>query len=99
VRLTFATPDASAVMAKVKRIAYVQEVPAMGCWEWRFAKKAAAHRFPGTNQDVPEAMRPFILGRIRFPRTTAMTLQTNSFPRALDGDRFCGLGTIGAPAH
>jgi len=90
VRLTFAVPDAGAVRAKLKRIACVQEVPAMDCREWLFAKEEAGLRFPGTCQDVPEVMRPIVLGRIRFPRATAMTLQTNSFPRALKGARFFG---------
>jgi hypothetical protein len=90
VRLYFAVPDAGAVRATLKRIACVQEIPSMGCWEWLFAKEAAGLRFPGTYQDVPEAMRPIILGRIRFPRTTTMTLQTNSFPQVLEGARFFG---------
>ena len=90
VRLYFAVPDAGAVRAKLKRIACVQEAPAMDCWEWLFAKEAVGLRFPGTYQDVPEALRPIILGRIRFPRTTTMTLQTNSMARALEGARFFG---------
>jgi hypothetical protein len=90
VRLYFAVPDAGAVRAKLKRIACVQEAPAMDCWEWLFAKEAVGLRFPGTYQDVPDAMRPIILGRIRFPRTTTMTLQTNSMARALEGARFFG---------
>jgi hypothetical protein len=90
VRLYYAVPDARAVRAKLRRIACVQEVPTMDCWEWLFANETAGLRFPGTYQDVPETMRPIILGRIRFPRATAMTLQTNSFPRALEGARFFG---------
>jgi hypothetical protein len=35
-------------------------------------------------------MRPIVLGRIRFPRLTTMTLQTNSLARALEGARFFG---------
>jgi len=89
-RLYFAVPDASAVKAKLKRIACVQEVPATDCREWLFVKEAAGLCFPGTCGDVPKPMRPIVLGRIRFPGATAMTLQTNSFSRALEGARFFG---------
>lgn len=39
---------------------------------------------------MPKERSPIVLGRIRFPKNDAMTLQTNSIPRAIEGARFFG---------
>lgn len=89
VRLYYSIPDPSFVTAKLRRLKCAHEVPPEGCWEWLFHAEAASLRFAqGGYDDVPEARRPIVLGRIRFPRASAMTLQTNSVERAIEGARF-----------
>ena len=90
VRLYYAVPDANALMANLQGLACMNVDPTRNCLEWLFDHEAASLRFPGTLEDVPAAMRPIVLGRLRFPRRTAMTLQTNSISRAIEGARFFG---------
>ena len=89
VRIYFAVPDADALMAKLQTLACMNVDPTRNCLEWLFDHESASLRFPGTFEDVPPAMRPIVLGRLRFPRKTAMTLQANSISR-YEG----GLGAI-----
>src|SRR5262249_15021302 len=42
----------------------------------------------GAYDNVPKSKRPIVLGRIRFPAHGTMTLETNSFERAIEGARF-----------
>jgi hypothetical protein len=90
VRIYFAVPDADALMAKLQTLACMNVDPTRNCLEWLFDQESASLRFPGTFEDVPPAMRPIVLGRLRFPRKTAMTLQANSISRAIEGARFFG---------
>jgi hypothetical protein len=90
VRLYYAVPDAAAVLARLAGLGCMDEVPSRGDWEWLFQEEAATLRLPGTCADIPRAMRPLVIGRIRFPRPASMTLQVNSIPRAIEGARFFG---------
>ncbi|HEY0481828.1 MAG TPA: hypothetical protein VGD37_30125, partial [Kofleriaceae bacterium] len=88
-RLYYSVPDAALVVRKLEALQCMVEVPGERCWQWLFHAEAASLRFPGGNyDDVPEAKRPIVLGRIRFPDRGAMTLETNSLERAIAGARF-----------
>ena len=89
VRLYYAIPDQSSVVSKLEKLGCVVEVSRERCWQWLFLAEAASLRFAGGDYDsVPKDRRPIVLGRIRFPRQNAMTLETNSFERAITGARF-----------
>lgn len=90
VRIYYAVPDVGALKAKLQTLACMNVDPTSNCLEWLFDHEAASLRFPGTFEDVPLAKRPIVLGRLQFPRKTAMTLQTNSISRAIEGARFFG---------
>jgi hypothetical protein len=90
VRLYYAIPDPSIVIRKLRALNCMAEVPPERCWQWLFHAEAAPLRFVGGYDDVPKEKRPIILGRIRFPQSDSMTLQTNSIPRAIEGARFFG---------
>src|SRR5437762_9258605 len=88
-RLYYSVPDQALVIRKLKALQCMVEVPSERCWQWLFHAEAASLRFPaGSYDDVPEAKRPIVLGRIRFPAHGTMTLETNSFERAIEGARF-----------
>jgi hypothetical protein len=44
----------------------------------------------GSYDEVPKEKRPLILGRLRFPKSGGMTLQTSSILRAIEAARFFG---------
>jgi len=90
VRIYYAVPDVAALMAKLQALDCMNVDPTRNFLEWLFDHEAASLRFPGTFEDVPVSKRPIVLGRLQFPRKTAMTLQTNSFSRAIEGARFFG---------
>jgi hypothetical protein len=98
VRLYYRTPGHPGVVRKLRRLECMREDRRERCWRWLFHAEAASLRFVGGYEDVPEAMRPIVLGTIRFPRSRAMTVETNSIPRAIEGARFLGprlgLGTV-----
>ena len=88
-RLYYSVPDQALVIRKLKALQCMVEVPSERCWQWLFHAEAASLRFPaGGYDDVPKKKRPIVLGRIRFPEHEAMTLETNSFERAIAGARF-----------
>ncbi len=43
----------------------------------------------GGDDDVPREKRPIVLGRIRFPKQSGMTLETNSIERAIAITEYC----------
>lgn len=89
VRLYYSIPDRSSVTKKLRRLKCAIEVPEEQCWQWLFHAEAASLRFAmGGYDNVPEDRRPIVLGRIRFPKPSSMTLQTNSIERAIAGARF-----------
>jgi hypothetical protein len=88
-RLYYSVPDPSLVIRTLKALQCMVEVPSERCWQWLFHAEAASLRFPAGDYDsVPKAKRPIVLGRIRFPEHGAMTLETNSLERAIEGARF-----------
>lgn len=90
VRLYYAIPDPSFVIRELRHLRCMEEAPWEHCWHWLFHAEASSIRFVGGYEDVPKERRPIILGRIRFPHSSSMTLQTNSIPRAIEGARFFG---------
>jgi hypothetical protein len=89
VRLYYTIPDKTSVVKKLKKLECTVEAPYERCWQWLYHAEAAALQFTaGGYDDVPEDRRPIILGRIRFPTQSSMTLETNSFDRAVAGARF-----------
>ena len=88
VRLYYAIPDRSFVVKKLKKLECMAEVPVEQCWQWLFHGEASSLRFVGDYDEVPEERRPIVIGRIRFPQSGGMTLETNSIPRAIEGARF-----------
>ena len=90
-RLYYSVPDPARVIRKLQALRCMVEVPSERCWQWLFHAEAASLRFPaGSYDDVPASKRPIVLGRIRFPAHGTMTLETNSFERAIEGARFFG---------
>ncbi len=90
VRLSYAVPDRAFVTKKLRGLKCTVEVPAERCWQWLFHAEAASLRFDAGYDDVPKEKRPIVLGRLRFPKSGGMTLQTNSIPRAIEAARFFG---------
>ncbi|HEX9641449.1 MAG TPA: hypothetical protein VGB13_09055 [Candidatus Krumholzibacteria bacterium] len=65
------------------------EAPVARCWQWLYHGEAKSLRFATSGyDDVPKERQPIILGRIRFPKSGGMTLQTNSIERAVQAARF-----------
>lgn len=90
VRLYYSIPDSEQVIGKLRKLKCMIEVPPEGCWQWLFHAESAKVQLAGTYDDVPKEKRPIVLGRIRFPASGSMTLQTNSIQRAIAGVRFFG---------
>jgi hypothetical protein len=88
VRLYYRIPARPSVIKKLRGLECMAETPAERCWQWLFHAEAASLRFAGGYDDVPTERRPIIIGRIRFPKSGGMTLQTNSIQRAIEGARF-----------
>jgi hypothetical protein len=89
VRLYYSIPDRAIVEKKLRTLDCTSKPPLVRYWEWLFQGEAASLRFgAGGYDDVPEARRPIILGRIRFPKGNSMTLETNSIDRAIEGAKF-----------
>lgn len=89
VRLYYAVLDRALMRRKLAGLRCVVEAPAERCRQWLFHAEAGSLRFSGGGYtDVPEKVRPIVLGRIRFPERETMTLETNSVERAIAGARF-----------
>jgi hypothetical protein len=88
VRLYYQAPARSSVVRRLRGLACMAEERPQHCWQWLFHAEAASLKFGAGYDEVPEERRPIILGRLRFPRTGGMTLQTNSIERAIQGARF-----------
>jgi hypothetical protein len=91
VRLYYRIPSSRAVLKKLDKLDCMVEEPAEDCWQWLFHGEASSLRFARSGyDDVPKERRPIVIGRIRFPTSSSMTLQTNSFERAVQGAKFFG---------
>jgi hypothetical protein len=89
IRLYFAVPGREEVLAKLINLRCIDTDPAEeGCWPWLFDAESEALPIGAGYGAVPPARRPLVLGRIRFPRDSLMTLDTNSTDRAVEGARF-----------
>jgi len=89
VRLYYTVPDKSFVVRTLQKLECMVEAPNERCWQWLFHAEVASLRFAaGGYDDVPKEKRPIVLGRIRFPKQSGMTLETNSIERAIAGARF-----------
>lgn len=90
VRIYYVMLDPSLVIERLRRLECVAEAPDEGCWHWLYHAETASLRFCAGYDDVPKDVRPILLGRIRFPNSRGMTLQTNSIARAIEAARFFG---------
>jgi hypothetical protein len=88
VRFYYSIPSRASITKRLRGIECMVEAPQERCWHWLFEAEAASLRFAGGYDDVPQARRPIILGRIRFPSDGSMTLQTNSVQRAIGAAGF-----------
>src|SRR5690606_9068193 len=89
VRLYYRIPSRPVVVAKFRGLHCMAEDPAERCWQWLFHGETKSIRFAAAGyDDVPKERQPIILGRIRFPKSGGMTLQTNSIERAVQAARF-----------
>jgi len=88
VRLYYSIPSPVFVVKKLRALQCMVEVPAERCWQWLFDAEAVSLRFQGGYDDVPKEKRPIVLARLCFPANNGMTLQTNSFERAIGAARF-----------
>lgn len=89
VRIYFEVSARPSIIKKLRELDCMLEDRAKRCWQWLFHAEAASLQFVGAGyEDVPKERRPIIIGRIRFPKSGDMTLQTNSIERAIQGARF-----------
>lgn len=89
VRLYYRIPSRPAVISKLRGLECMAEDPVERCWQWLYHGETKALRFATAGyDDVPKERQPIILGRIRFPKSGGMTLQTNSIERAVQAARF-----------
>lgn len=92
VRLYYRIPPRPDVLAKLRGLACMAEDPFESCWQWLYHGETKSLRFARSGyDDVPTERQPMILGRIRFPKSGGMTLQTNSAERAIQAARFFAL--------
>jgi hypothetical protein len=88
VRLYYSIPGRSFVTERLRNLKCVVEAPAERCWQWLYHAEAASLQIAAGFDVVPVERRPIVLGRIRFPKTGGMTIQTNSIDRAVAAARF-----------
>ncbi|MDH5672804.1 MAG: hypothetical protein OEZ06_11685 [Myxococcales bacterium] len=89
VRLYYRIPSRLAVLAKLRGLECTVEDPIERCWQWLYHGETKSLRFATAGyEDVPKERQPIILGRIRFPKSGGMTLQTNSIERAVQAAKF-----------
>jgi len=89
IRLYWAIPGREKVLAKLASLECIEADPnEAGCWGWIFDAESASLPIGAGYEAVPVERRPLVLGRVRFPRSSLMTLDTNSTERAVAGARF-----------
>jgi hypothetical protein len=88
VRLYYAIPGSTSVINNLRRLKCMAEAKTDRCWQWLFHAESRSLRFSAGYDDVPREKRPIVLGRLRFPASGSMTLETNSIPRAVEAARF-----------
>ena len=89
IRLYWAVPEREEVLAKLASLGCIAlDANEEGCWGWLFDAESASLPIGAGYEAVPVDRRPLVLGRIRFPRSSLMTLDTNSTERAVEGARF-----------
>jgi len=87
VRLYYSAPAPPSLARKFRGLACMVEEKAR-CWQWLFHAEAAALELAARYDGVPVEKRPIVLGRVRFPKSGGMVLETNSIDRAVQGARF-----------
>jgi len=88
VRIYYVIPNPSVVTKRLRQLECFTEDLDDNCWQWLYHAESASLPFSVVYDDIPKAVRPIILGRIRFPNSLGMTLETNSIPRAIEAARF-----------
>lgn len=86
--LYYSIPSRGFVTEKLRKLDCMEPPPIERCWRWLYQAESASLRFQAEYDAVPEAKRPLILGRFRFPKRGGMTFETNSIQRAIEGARF-----------
>lgn len=90
VRLYYSIPSRPFVTERLRKLECVVDVPEERCWQWLYHSEAASLPIAAGYDAVPPERRPIVLGRIRFPKSGGMTMQTNSIDRAIAAARFFG---------
>ena len=88
VRLYYAIPSRSFVTDKFQSLKCIVEMPTEQCWEWVYWAEAEKLQFSAGYDAVPKDRRPIVLGRIRFPHSGGMVLETNAIARAIGAAKF-----------
>ncbi len=89
VRLYYAISSDSEAVSKLSTLDCVVEAPHEACLQWLYHGETASLQFSAGSYDkIPKEKRPIVLGRIRFPNTHSMSLETNSIERAIHGAKF-----------
>jgi hypothetical protein len=92
VRLYYRIPSRPVVLTALRSLECAVEDPVERCWQWLYHGETKSLRFASAGyEDVPRERRPIILGRIRFPKSGGMMVQTNSIERALQAAKFFAL--------
>jgi hypothetical protein len=88
-RLYYRIPPRPIVLAQLRKLECMAEDPVKRCWQWLYhgETKPLTFAYAGYD-DVPKGRQPIVLGRIRFPKSGGMTLQTNSVERAVQAAKF-----------
>ena len=89
VRLYYRIPSRPTVLAQLRKLECMAEDPVERCWQWLYHGETKPLTFASAGyDDVPKERQPIVLGRIRFPKSGGMTLQTNSVERAVQAAKF-----------
>lgn len=88
VRLYYEIPSSAFVTERMRRLKCVVEDRENRCWQWQYKAEAQPLKFFVGYEAVPPEIQPIVLGRLRFPKAGGMTIELNSFSRAIEAARF-----------
>ena len=89
-RLYYAIPGRTIVTERLRCLECMVKSPLESRWQWLYHAEAKAISIGNGYDAVPNEKRPIILGSIRFTSNKEMTIQVNSFERAVAAARFFG---------
>ena len=89
VRLTFTTPGRAWALDRMRKLKCLVESPGERCWHWLYAEEAAELRVGMVGyEEVSPERQPVILGLLRLPDASRLTVETTSHERAVAVARF-----------